>query len=377
MRFTQVKLQNWRNFDEVDVPLGQRVFLFGPNASGKSSFLDVFRFLRDIADERGGLKRAVDDARGGIRALRSLHVGRDAEVVVKVRVELEAHEPLWLYALHLREDQGRVMVEREVVKRGDEVLLRRPDADDRSDPARLTQTHLEQVNANQGFRRLAELFASTQYIHVVPELVRQPDLSGARAGAFGRAFIERIAQAPKKTRDARLRRIQKALKAALPGFDELRFEHDVLRWPRLAGRHERWRGADAWQYEDRFSDGTLRLVGMLWALLESEAPLLLEEPELSLHPAVVRQLPRMIANVARAQGRQVLISTHAEQIMAEGGIDPSEILIFEPGARETRVWLAREDPQFQIVAAAGGSLAELLVARTRPRDVQHLALWGG
>jgi predicted ATPase len=47
MRFSQVILENWRNFDQVDVRLQDRAFLVGPNASGKSNFLDVFRFLRD------------------------------------------------------------------------------------------------------------------------------------------------------------------------------------------------------------------------------------------------------------------------------------------------------------------------------------------
>ena len=47
-RFTQVHLENRRNFVVVDVPLQRRVFLVGPNASGKSNFLEAFRFLSDI-----------------------------------------------------------------------------------------------------------------------------------------------------------------------------------------------------------------------------------------------------------------------------------------------------------------------------------------
>ncbi len=51
---SRVILKNWRNFTSVDVPLGNRVFVVSPNASAKSNFLDVFRFLRDIA-KPGGL----------------------------------------------------------------------------------------------------------------------------------------------------------------------------------------------------------------------------------------------------------------------------------------------------------------------------------
>jgi predicted ATPase len=48
MRFAKIHLENWRNFTRVDVPLLQRMFLIGPNASGKSNLLDAFHFLRDL-----------------------------------------------------------------------------------------------------------------------------------------------------------------------------------------------------------------------------------------------------------------------------------------------------------------------------------------
>ena len=48
MLITRLKLKNWRNFKKVDVNLRERVYVIGPNASGKSNF-DVLRFLRDIA----------------------------------------------------------------------------------------------------------------------------------------------------------------------------------------------------------------------------------------------------------------------------------------------------------------------------------------
>ena len=50
---------HWRNFQgQVDMPLTPRVFLLGPNASGKSNVLDALRFLRDTADQ--GLQAAIN-----------------------------------------------------------------------------------------------------------------------------------------------------------------------------------------------------------------------------------------------------------------------------------------------------------------------------
>ena len=70
MYISRVELKNWRNFVDVDVPLRQRQFLVGPNASGKSNFLDVFRFLRDIAKPNGGGLQSAVDKRGGLSKIR-------------------------------------------------------------------------------------------------------------------------------------------------------------------------------------------------------------------------------------------------------------------------------------------------------------------
>lgn len=60
MYISRVKLYNWKNFRECDVRLSERCFVVGANATGKSNFLDVFRFLRDVVKEGGGLQAAVN-----------------------------------------------------------------------------------------------------------------------------------------------------------------------------------------------------------------------------------------------------------------------------------------------------------------------------
>jgi predicted ATPase len=83
MRFTQVCLGNWRNFHQVEVDLQRRVFLVGPNASGKSNFLDVFRFLFDLVTVGGGFQEAIRK-RGGVSKLRCLAARKYPDVMVKL-----------------------------------------------------------------------------------------------------------------------------------------------------------------------------------------------------------------------------------------------------------------------------------------------------
>jgi predicted ATPase len=59
IRLQNWKIQNWKNFKKASASLSRRVFISGPNASGRSNFLDAFRFLRDVAGD--GLHHAVGE----------------------------------------------------------------------------------------------------------------------------------------------------------------------------------------------------------------------------------------------------------------------------------------------------------------------------
>ena len=99
---------------------------------------------------------------------------------------------------------------------------------------------------------------------------------------------------------------------AVPQLKDLELSRDERGVPHLRGLYEHWRANAGWQTEDQFSDGTLRLMGLLWVLLDGTEPLLLEEPELSLHPEVVRFIPAIMARLGRKAGRQVLVDFTAK-----------------------------------------------------------------
>jgi len=215
--FCRVALKNWKNFAHVDVAIQDRAFLVGPNASGKSNFLDVFRFLRDLASAGGGFQESVS-RRDGITAIRCLAARRYSDIEVTVELRDRENSTRWVYEVAFNQDKlRRPLLRKERVSRNDEILLNRPNDPDRDDPAQLSQTYLEQVNVNRDFRDLAGFFASVRYLHIVPQLVREPDRSVGRSDdPFGGDFLEQIAKTPEKTQSARLHRITDALHIAVP-----------------------------------------------------------------------------------------------------------------------------------------------------------------
>ena len=376
MRITHLGLSNWRNFPKVDVDLAGRAFLVGPNASGKSNFLDAIRFLHDIVAVGGGFEDAIGK-RGGVSALRSLAARRYPDVGLRIALGTDEHPRAWEYEVSFAQDnQRRPYLQQEIVREAGKERLSRPDANDEDDPARLGQTFLEQVNANRKFRIVADFLRTVRYSHIVPQLVREPDRSiGKTDDPYGGDFIEQIARTPERTRRARLRRILEALTIAVPQLETLELDQDARGIHHLRGRYEHWRPQGAWQSEADFSDGTLRLLGLLWALLERGGPLLLEEPELSLHPAVVRYVPQMLARMQSRAGRQVIVSTHSPELLQDDGIGLDEVLLLIPQDEGTAVRPASAISEISPLLDGGLTVADIVIPRTRPERAEQLSFF--
>lgn len=377
MRFLSIKLANWRNFKAADIPLQDRMFLVGPNASGKSNLLDAFRFLRDIASVGGGLREAVE-VRGGIKKIRSLAATRNTNIAIEVQMGSEK-VGTWEYQLvfNQRANDDSPTIVRETILRNGDIILNRPDQDDEIDKDRKTQTHLEQVAANKAFRDIYAHFANIKYMHIVPQLVRDRDrYKGSPGDPYGADLLELVAGINKKTQASRLKKIATALKVAVPQLTDLELDRDKRGNPHLKARYKHWRSIDAFQEEDQFSDGTLRLFGLLWVLLEGSGLLLLEEPELSLHPELIRHIPQLIARVNRDTKRQIFISTHSYDLLSDKGIGLDEVVMLLPDQGGTHAQLAKSSDHVRALLEKGTTMAEAILPLTAPADASQLALFG-
>jgi len=383
MIISRIKLKNWRNFRSLDISLGRRIFLVGPNASGKSNFLDVFRFLRDIAkSEGGGLQKAVNE-RGGISKIRCLAARKEPQIEIEVYLgETSSKKTKWKYAIGIKQKSRghrQPFILYEKVWEGTKLILSRPDKNDKKDQLRLNQTHLEQISANAQFRDISRFFESIYYLHLVPQVIRHPECFTGPASiqdSFGRSFLERVVQTTPKTRRSRLRKIEKVLQLAVPQLKQLTDTRDEKGIPHLEAVYEHWRPKAGKQREDQFSDGTLRLIGFLWSVLDGDSLLLMEEPELSLHPALVSNLPGLIWRIQYKKKRQIIISTHSPDLLSDKGIGGEEVLLLTPDVEGTKVELASSIKEVRDLLEGGFSVAEAAIPRTKPKDIYQLSLFG-
>lgn len=380
MRLTKIELGNWKNFVRAEARLAPRVFIIGGNGAGKSNLLDALRFLHDIAKQGGGLRNALE-LRGGIGGIRSLFARADPTVKICAEADEDSDDeaapgangraPRWRYELTLKQENAgkrRTLVHSEKVERDGVGILSRPTREDKADKERLTQTALEQTVANHDFRGLADFFERFRYLHMVPQLVRHaPEFQGRMLpdDPFGQGLMRDIAGLRPKIQKSRLRRIEGALRKVMPHMSGLEFEPgDGVRKPHLKLRYKHWRKHGAVQTEEQLSDGALRLVGLVWALLEGREVVMLEEPEISFNEGLVRQLPGVFARavLSRRKGEfasQVILTTHSAALLEDEGIGADETLILTQEKEGTTILRAADDPGMFAEVRSGISIADV------------------
>jgi predicted ATPase len=84
MSINRIHGENFKSFSEIDVDLTRFNVVIGSNAAGKSNFIGIFKFLRDIA--RHGIVNAIA-MQGGVEYIRNAKIGTARDLVIKVHYQ--------------------------------------------------------------------------------------------------------------------------------------------------------------------------------------------------------------------------------------------------------------------------------------------------
>lgn len=143
-----------------------------------------------------------------------------------------------------------------------------------------------------------------------------------------------------ETREATYRRVLSAIQTVAPFLQD--FDLGPSRTsPGKIKLEWRQRGSDQYLDAHALSDGTLRFVALATLLLSDTGPqmLVLDEPELGLHPFAIRQLAALLRTAS--QERQVLVATQSVALVEQFGLDDIVVVDREDGASTFR----RLDPK--------------------------------
>jgi len=81
MPIQRIHVENFKSFSELDIELSQFHVLIGSNAAGKSNFISIFKFLRDIT--KHGIINAIA-MQGGSEYLQNTNIGSSRDLAIRV-----------------------------------------------------------------------------------------------------------------------------------------------------------------------------------------------------------------------------------------------------------------------------------------------------
>jgi len=371
MAITNIKVSNFKSFKDLDLNLGPFNVVIGPNAAGKSNFVEIFCFLKTLEDN--DLDNAVS-LHGGHEAILNRRVGPSSSLRMRTIsdqqmkwagwADVQVHETTYDFALRVGNRQNGLSVGEEsfsqklrtgVSDEGIElsvgvfmsegkrrVEINPPDLFERIkktgiDPGRAPRVtpdaYIEQLSSviestrasalltRYGFFGFMapsdSLFRRVGIYDIDPRAVKRPHATAGRAsleenGENLALVLRNILVDPEKSR-----KFHNLLQYMLPFVSEVGVERYVGDSVLLKLR-ESYHEGDL--LANLLSDGTVDVVALIVALFfEDKDVVIIEEPERNLHPHLISGLMELMKDASRS--RQVIITTHSPEVVRHAGVE--------------------------------------------------------
>jgi predicted ATPase len=340
-RLDTITVKGFKSIASIEkLNLGPVNVLIGPNGSGKSNFIGVFSFLREIRD--GRLRDYVIKAGGANKLLHfSSKVTPRMEIGISFRestnqyeITLETTESDELYpssetVSYWNKEKYPTPYHRSLQWSGGEAGISRPASDkvtgyvrDHLDSWRLYHFHDTSVSSPM---KMTTDIDDNVYLR--------------QDGSNLAAFLYYLSEREKSSYSL----IRKTVQRVAPFFDDFMLRPGRLNPSkiRLEWRHK---SSEAYFDASSLSDGTLRFIALATLFLQPDhyrpTVILVDEPELGLHPYAVEMLASLINQASHKT--QVIISTQSPLLLDY--FQPEDVLVadrIEGGTQFTRLETAK------------------------------------
>ena len=377
MQIKNIKVSNFKSFEEVNVDLGRFNVLIGANASGKSNFINVLQFLKDIAEN--GLDNAI--SMQGVDYIQNINIGASKNLSVELHIEskdepvkfgtekdkriigTEAYEFMYKFSIEfykrksgykriaeesleancnfveLEKKNGKIkekkkMGEGKVIFINDEGRLK-CELEPKDIPIRMEdiispffskKDFLEgKLPPKKLFIEIPIFFTPISFsINVFFRNMSMydvdPKLSKHATLITGKNELEpngsNLAIVLKNILEDRKKaeRISNLIKDILPFIEDITVEK-LPDKSLLASLKEVYSGK-TFLPAFLISDGTINITALIIALYFEKTPLtVIEEPERNIHPYLISKVVGMMDDVSERQKKQIIVTTHNPEVV--------------------------------------------------------------
>jgi predicted ATPase len=312
-RLQHVKLEGFRSIRQLDLALEPLNILIGSNGAGKSNFISFFKFMNKLLDKE--LQLYVRSQLNG--ADRALFFGR--KTTDKLRIDLHFSPNGYRAELVPTTDDGLVFSKEFALFYGDEIGYQGG-----------TQMHmlaragaLESALPKPGTFRAAEHVAGYLLDWKVYHFHDTSDTAKVKAAYSMHANDRLMAQGDNLAaflfgirETSSFKQIVRTIQRVAPYFQDFVFVPEANDLIRLRWKHK---GSDDYFDATMLSDGTLRFICLTTLLLQPNLPtiILLDEPELGLHPFAMQLLAAMMRSAS--EKTQIIASTQSVTLANQFG----------------------------------------------------------
>ena len=309
-----------------DFPLADSNILIGANGSGKSNFLELFKFIRAFAKlplpnlNHADVKSYVLDAG---TATNLLYKGKDSAQ----HIDITLHFGEIGYSFSLVPTQDDLLrIESERIQDSSDGPWRSLHSEDGFTPALLEEKEKSKTHSEEA---IFESIKNWQiyHFHDTGRLSSPKRTQDVFDTSYLRFDGSNIASYLLFLRNhpifaSSYRDIVSAVRLVAPFFEDFilkPFSDDKVRllWKQ--------KGTDSPMKPQALSDGTLRFICLATVLLQPKHPdtILIDEPELGLHPYAITILAELMK--ARSKDTQLIIATQSAELISQ--FEPEDVII--------------------------------------------------
>lgn len=371
MAIKKIRITNFKSFERFDVELGKFSVLIGANASGKSNFIQIFDFLRNLT--KSGLENAIS-MQGGVEYLRNINIGPSEDFSVTVvsdadfgyimetekgLIGIKTYEITYEFAMEFKkrglgfkiikdkltqkahfiriEEQKKKIEEREKLGSG-EIIVSRTNEKVKIDIDIPEGVPVKEDDIFPSFLRKEKLSPSTLLVEspffFMPPSERvfsdisiydfDPKLPKKATPITGKAELEEdgtnlsiVLKNIIRHKDNK-RKLFNLVKDLLPFIDNL----DVEKFADKSLLFKLREVYSTRQYlpASLISDGTINVTALIIALYFEKKPLtIIEEPGRNMHPYLISKVIDMMKDAS--QKKQIIVTTHNPEIVKYAGLE--------------------------------------------------------
>lgn len=301
----QIKIEGFKSIKMLDLKLSPINILIGSNGVGKSNFISFFKLVNNIYEQRlqqYSMKSGVDNL---------LYYGRKTTSEIKGYLKFGVNA----YSFELTSTENDtlfIIIEKSYYYRAQNNVY--------FNSVNLKESLIKESSTRRD-KYLSEHLESYKIYHFHDTSISAPLRSKANVndnrylredGGNLAAYLYYLQEKHPKN----FKRVEKIIQSVVPFFERFILSPSSLDEEKIMLEWTEKEHPETYFNANHLSDGSLRFIALVTLLMQPELPkvIIIDEPELGLHPSAINKLSGLIKSAA-AKDCQIIVSTQSVTLL--------------------------------------------------------------